>query len=159
MSGVPRPQSANRFWPTVIVVAFIASYLLVGWLTLDETTRFVPLLAAGVTLLLALADTARVLLGRGGGEGSLAEGGGVATEGVTAGRELAAIGLVAAGVAGVYLVGFHVAIPLYLFVSMAWLGAQPVRKALVVAAATSIAIFVVFELALAYNLYRGILFH
>ena len=159
MSGSTGPRTADRLWPAVIVAGFVTSYLLFGWLTLGETTRFVPLLAAGVTLLLALVDVARVLLGRAGGEGSLAEGGGVATEGVTAGRELAAVGLVAAGVAGVYLVGFHAAIPLYLFVSMAWLGGQPIRKALVVAATTSIAIFVVFELALAYNLYRGLLFH
>ena len=65
---------------------------------------------------------------------------------------------IAAATAAGFYVGFHVAIPLYLFVSVAWLGRQPVRKALMVAAGTSLAIYVVFELALAYSLHRGIFF-
>lgn len=144
--------------PAVAVGVFVASYLLVGFATLDPTTRFVPVLAAGVTLLLVIADILRVVLGHVREDGGSAEGGGVATEGVAAGRELAAIGLVAAGVAAVYFAGFHVAIPLYLFVSVAWLGGQSIRTALIVTVVTSLAVFLVFEVGLAYNLYRGVLF-
>ena len=142
----------------LVVCAFVAAYLVIGLVTLDETTRFVPVLAAGVTLLLVVADIVRVLLGRSAPAGGVAEGGGVAIDGVAPRREVAAIGLVAAATAAVFYVGFHVAIPLYLFVSVAWLGRQPVRKALMVAAGTSLAIYVVFELALAYSLHRGIFF-
>lgn len=148
----------GRLAPALVVCAFVATYLVIGLVTLDDTTRFVPVLAAGVTLLLVVADIARLLLGRSAAEGGVAEGGGVAIDGVAPRREIAAIGLVAAATAAVFYVGFHVAIPLYLFVSVAWLGGQPVRKALMVAAGTSLAIYLVFELALAYSLHRGILF-
>lgn len=157
MSGRGAGNTASLL-ARIAVLVFVLAYLLIGLNTLDATTRFVPVLAAGVTLLLVIADLLKTLLGRTVEHGDAAEGGGVSTEGVTAGRELAAIGLVAAGVAAVYFAGFLVAIPLYLFVSIAWLGKQPVRTALVVTLVTSVAIFLVFEFGLAYNLHRGTFF-
>lgn len=154
----PVDKSGRRLWPVLVVLAFVLAYIVTGFVTLDATTRFVPVLAAGVTLLLVVADLLRVSLGRDRDSGGAAEGGGVAIEGVAPARELGAIALVAAGVAAVYYLGFHVAIPLYLFVSVRWLGGQPLRTALIVTAATSLAIFLVFEVALAYNLHRGVLF-
>lgn len=148
----------GRLVSALVVCAFVAAYFVIGLVTLDETTRFVPVLAAGITLLLVVADIVKLLLGRSAADGAVAEGGGVAIDGVTPRREFAAIGLVAAATAGVFYAGFHIAIPLYLFVSVAWLGRLPVRNAFLVAIGTSLAIYVVFELALAYSLHRGIFF-
>ncbi len=155
------PTGANagrRLWPVLVVLGFVLAYIVTGFVSLDPTTRFVPVLAAGVTLLLVLADLLRIMLGRDHDPKGAGEGGGVAIEGVAPAREFGAIALVAAGVAAVYYLGFHVAIPLYLFVSVRWLGRQPVRTALIVTAATSLAIFLVFEVLLAYDLHRGVLF-
>ncbi|MDX1500583.1 MAG: tripartite tricarboxylate transporter TctB family protein [Woeseiaceae bacterium] len=154
----PGTNPGRRHWPVLVVLSFVLAYIVTGFVTLDPTTRFVPVLAAGVTLLLVVADLLRVMLGRDRDPAGAGEGGGVAIEGVAPAREIGAIALVAAAVAAVYYLGFHVAIPLYLFASVRWLGGQPLRTALIVTAVTSLAVFLVFEVALAYNLHRGVLF-
>jgi hypothetical protein len=60
-------------------------------------------------------------------------------------------------VVAIYLVGFLVAIPLYLYASIAFLGQQSRRSALIVALVTSLVIYLVFEVALAYDLFAGVL--
>ena len=72
------------------------------------------MLTGSVTLILVLVDIVRIVLRGGAQSGSwIVEGGGVKVP-ESRGREIAAISLVAAGVAGVYLLGFLLAIPLYL---------------------------------------------
>ncbi|MFQ5981751.1 MAG: tripartite tricarboxylate transporter TctB family protein [Woeseiaceae bacterium] len=136
-------------WPSVAILAFIITYLVAGFLTLDETTRFVPLLVGSVTLLLLLIDMLRPAFAR--------DEVGKPTS-VQPGRELKAIGYVAAVVAGIYVFGFLLTIPVYLFTSIAYLGKQPLRTALIVATVASLAIFLLFEVLLAYRLYPGLLF-
>lgn len=159
MSGPDPEQRQNSRLPSVVILVFILAYLVSGYLTLDETTRLVPLLAGTVTLLLLVADMLIATLGGGGeDEAHTAEGGGVKVP-ASRGRELTAILFVAGGVAAIYLLGFLLAIPLYLFGSIAYLGQQPLRIAAIVALLVSLSIYVVFEVALSYQLFPGVLFH
>ncbi len=144
--------------PSAVILVFVVFYLITGYLSLDDTTRRVPLLAGVVTLVLAVIDIARVIVRGGAQSGSwVVEGGGVQVP-ESRGRELAAISLVAAGVAAIYLLGFLIAIPLYLFASIAFLGQQSSRAAVAVALLTSLVIYVVFEVVLDYPLFPGLLF-
>ncbi len=144
--------------PSVVILVFVVFYLITGYLSLDDTTRRVPLLAGVVTLVLAVIDIARVIVRGGAQSGSwVVEGGGVQVP-ESRGRELAAISLVAAGVAAIYLLGFLIATPLYLFASIAFLGKQSSRAAAAVALLTSLAIYLIFEVVLDYPLFPGLLF-
>jgi hypothetical protein len=159
---VSRTDTNNKrkgLWPSVVILSFILGYLIVGYMTLDATTRLVPLLAGVVTLLLLILDMLQIVF-RGGTVTvpELAEGGGVKVP-ESRGRELTAIAFVAAGVAAIYLLGFVVAIPLYLYASIAYLGQQSIKVSASVAILTSLAIYLVFELALDYQLFPGVLFY
>lgn len=144
--------------PSAVILVFVVFYLITGYLSLDDTTRRVPLLAGVVTLVLAVIDIARVIVRGGAQSGSwVVEGGGVQVP-ESRGRELAAISLVAAGVAAIYLLGFLIATPLYLFASIAFLGKQSSRAAAAVALLTSLAIYLIFEVVLDYPLFPGLLF-
>ena len=147
-----RPKTGLR--PSIAILVFVIAYLGSGYLTLDDTTRFVPLMAGGVTLLLLVIDMLRTAFARGGVVGTNDED----TASAPPGRELKAIGYVAGAVATIYLLGFSVAIPVYLFTSIAYLGKQSIRTALTVALLTSLAIYLIFEVLLAYKLYPGMLF-
>ncbi len=135
--------------PSIAILTFVIAYLGTGYLTLNETTGFVPLVTGSVTLLLLVIDMLRTALARDVVVGSLS---------APPGRELKAIGYVAAVVAGIYVFGFLLTIPVYLFTSIAYLGKQSLRIALTVALLTSLAIYLLFDVLLAYKLYPGILF-
>lgn len=158
MTGSDRSTGRRKLLPSIVVLVLVIAYLVSGYLTLDETTRLVPLLAAAITLLLLLIDIVQLMFrGSDAEDPHLAEGGGVKVP-AARGREVVAIVVVAGGVAAVYLLGFLLAIPLYLFVSIAYLGQQSPRVALIVAALASLAIYLVFEVALSYQLFPGVLF-
>lgn len=148
-------RNHSRLVPAGVILAFVLGYLVIGLITLDETTRVVPLLAGGVTLALLVIDILRVMLGHGRDDGA-PEGGGVVA--VRPQRELTAILFVAGGVAAIYLAGFLVAIPVYLFASIAFLGKQPIKTAAIVAVIATLIVYLVFEVLLAYDLYSGLLF-
>jgi len=137
----------NAVLPSVLIILFVIGYLITAYVTLDATTRRVPVLFGFVTLVLLAIDLFK----------GVAAG---AKQSVSAdpGREIKAILFVAGGVAGIYLIGFLAAIPLYLVLSITCLGAQPIRVALIVALIASLSIFLIFEVALAYRLFPGILF-
>lgn len=135
--------------PSIAILAFVIAYLGTAYLTLNETTGFVPLVTGSVTLLLLVVDMLRTAFARGVVAG---------TTSAPPGRELKIIGYVAAVVAGIYLFGFLLAIPVYLFTSIAYLGKQPLRIALTVALLASLVIYLLFEVLLAYKLYPGMLF-
>lgn len=145
-----------RLVPAAVILAFVVGYLAVGLLTIDATSRIVPLLAAGVTALLLVIDMLRVVLGHRSDDNATPEGGGV--QAVDPRRELVAVLSVVVGVAAIYVAGFLVAIPLYLFASIAFLGRQPIRSAAIVAVVATLVVYLVFEVLLAYDLYAGVLF-
>lgn len=142
----------------LVIGVFVLTYLIVGYLTLDQTGRRVPIIAAGITLLLIFAEMlrARARFGEP-GDADRAEGGGVKFGG-SAGHELLAIAYVGFFVALIYFFGFLVAIPVYLFTSITHLGKQPLQTAIVVAAMSLFTIYVVFELVLSYRLFPGLFF-
>lgn len=139
--------------PSVLIVLFVMGYLLTAYLTLDATTRRVPVLTGFVTLVLLAIDIVKDVI-----VGTAQPDSVEATSPPPRGREIKAILFVAGGVAGIYLIGFLAAIPLYLIFSIANLGAQPIRVAIIVALITSLSIYLIFDVALAYRLFPGILF-
>lgn len=144
--------------PSIVILVFVVAYIVSGYFMLDESTRLVPLLAGIVTLVLLILDMLMARYSPGGDrESEQAEGGGVIVP-KSRGRELTAILFVAGGVAGIYLVGFLIAIPLYLFASIAYLGNQSTKIALIVAVVASLLIYVLFEVALDYQLFPGVIF-
>lgn len=139
--------------PSVLIVLFAAGYLATAYLTLDATTRRVPVLTGFVTLILLAIDILRDVFAAHDRPAP------DETPGPSRhGREITAILFLAGGVAGIYLIGFLAAIPLYLIVSIAYLGAQPMRVAIIVALIASVSIYLIFDVALAYRLFPGILF-
>lgn len=153
----PMGRAATGILPALVVLLFIAAYVVTGFATLDATSRLVPLLAAGVTLVLLVLDVYRSLAS--GKRATVGDAGrGDDDDDVTPEREIAALAYVAAGVLAICLVGFKVGLPLYLFASIAWLGRQSLRIATVVAIVASLGIYVVFEVILTYELYPGVLF-
>ena len=139
--------------PSVAILVFVIAYLGSGYLTLGSASRFVPLLVGSVTLLLLLIDMLRTLRARG-----VVVGNDTNTVSVPPVRELQAIAYVAGAAAGIYLLGFAVTIPIYLFTSIAFFGKQSTRTAVAVALLTSLTIYLLFEVLLRYKLYPGLLF-
>lgn len=137
----------SAIMPSVLIILFVIGYLITAYLTLDATTRRVPILFGFVTLALLIIDILS-------NKSATAESGSSTSHG----REITAILFVAGGVAGIYLLGFLVAIPLYLIFSITYLGAQPIRVAIIVALIASASIYLIFEIALSYRLFAGILF-
>lgn len=143
----------SKLLPSVLVVLFVIGYLITAYVTLDATSRRVPVLAGFVTLILLAFDIMRDVMAADARLTAVA-----VSEPTTRGREITAILFVAGGVAGIYLIGFLAAIPLYLIASIAYLGAQPIRVAVTVAIIASLSIYLIFDLALAYQLFPGIFF-
>jgi len=79
-------------------------------------------------------------------------------EDATWGRVLLSVLWVVAYLAGVYLVGFLLATPLYVFLYMLLHGGKSLRAAAATAAVTTFLIWLTFEIAFKYPLYPGILF-
>lgn len=137
----------SAIMPSILIILFVIGYLITAYLTLDATTRRVPVLFGFVTFALLVIDILS-------NKSPAAESG----SSMSHGREITAILFVAGGVAGIYLLGFLVAIPLYLVLSITYLGAQPIRVAIIVALIASASIYLIFEIALSYRLFPGILF-
>ena len=142
----------------LILVGLVIAYLTTGYLTLDEASRRVPLLAGFVTLGLLVFDLARELRKL----AVPARPGGIPThsEPPSAGASLEwrVLASVALGVAGIYAVGFLIAIPAYLVAAITLIGGRPLRVAAITALVTTATIYIAFELLLSYRLYPGLLF-
>jgi hypothetical protein len=57
---------------------------------------------------------------------------------------------------GIYIVGFMVMVPVYVFSSMYFQGKKSVKKCAYGAVSTTVFVWVMFEFLLKYELYRGI---
>jgi hypothetical protein len=79
-------------------------------------------------------------------------------EDASLGRVLLSIGWVAGYVVLVYLVGYLISTPVYMFLYMVLHGQHSVRNSALVTAGTTLAIWLTFEVAFKYPLYPGILF-
>ena len=144
---------AGRLLPVIVIAAVVAAYMVTGYLTLDADQRRVPLLTGYVTLLLLTLEAFRNRLARRRMADKPPAG-----PAVPLSREILALLYVAGLVLGIYIAGYLVAIPVYLFVSLLWLGRQPARHSAIITVTASIAIYVIFELTLEYRLFKGLLF-
>lgn len=153
----------SRVGPIVaasIILVFVAAYMATGYLTLDRASRAVPLLAAMVTVGLLCVELLKRARPRGAAETSRRihavrqsrPAGGTATEW----RVLLSILLL---VAGIYLLGFLITIPIYLIGTITLLGRKPLPVAVITAALTTVAIYGAFEVLLSYRLFAGVLFY
>jgi hypothetical protein len=143
---------------SIVIAAFVIAYIISSFMTLDATTRWVPMLAAAVTLALLTIELLRCVLIIKAQRHTDPPTGNSGEAAPTTARAVTAIAYVVAGVGAIFLIGFLPALPLYLYTSIAILGRQSPRVSIVVAVLTSLLIFAVFEIALGYELYRGILF-
>ncbi len=71
-------------------------------------------------------------------------------------RQLIAMAWMVGLVIGIYIVGFMVMVPVYVFSSMYFQGKKSVKKCAYGAVSTTVFIWVMFEFLLKYELYRGI---
>jgi putative tricarboxylic transport membrane protein len=135
----------------LVLIVFVLAYLAVALLTLDRASRNVPLLAGGVTLALLALELFRTWSDR-----RPAPGDARAPEHQRA--ELTVLLSVAAGIAGIVLIGFLAALPLYLIGAIWLIGRRTLHAAVATALLTTLAIYLVFESVLSYRLFPGVLF-
>ena len=128
----------------------------------DVRGREFPVLVSGAAVILSVLDmiahsgTAAgrwvTLMLAGGGESSTAD------PRRRLPVEALAVAWVAAALALVILCGFLVAIPAYVFLYLLLHGHRTLRHSLIAAVATTLGIWLAFEVLLRYDLYRGMLF-
>ena len=152
MSGPRTPSSHGSLVPSIVLLVFVALYAATGFWTLDPASRAVPLLAAGVTALLIVIELVK--------RSTTARREPLVHSGSTSGsaHERRVLASVIGAVAGVYLVGFLVALPIYLALTIALIGRQPWRLAVVTAGLTTAGIYLAFEVVLSYRLFAGVVF-
>ena len=153
------------FGAALVMLAFAVVFLL--WtLTLPARAAAMPTLVAWLAIALTLIDVVaqtettvgrvvrrfvsaeKVIEWKAQGDG----------EDATWGRVVLSVLWVVGYLAGVYLVGFLLTTPLYVFLYMLLHGGKSFRAAAINAAVTTFLIWLTFEIAFKYPLYPGILF-
>jgi putative tricarboxylic transport membrane protein len=150
-------QNTSSLAPVIFIFCFTIGYILTGYIALDEDSRHVPVLTGFVTIILLIFESLKRFIFKGteGAEES------TPTEvevNVPLTREVIGLLYIAGLAMAIFFLGFYVAIPLYLFVAIAYLGSQPKKSAITVAVIASVVIYIVFELLLETRLYQGLLF-
>lgn len=159
MNAAKHGAPAGSLAAALVLLTFVGAYMLTGYLTLDEASRKVPILAGIVTVLLLGLEIFRTLARAGPDDaGDRGIPNPVASHGPAQVSEALVLGSVIAAVAGVYLFGFLIAIPVYLIATITLIGRKPVRTAVLTALLTTASIYVAFELLLSYRLFGGVLF-
>ncbi len=150
---------AGSIISALVILAFVLAYITIGYITLDEASRHVPILAGLVTVFLLAVELARQ--GLSSSESPAPET--MTNHGHTEspdlpGKEWRVLLSVAAAVTAIFLVGFLIAIPVYLVGAITLVGRRPLRVAVLTALVTTATIYGAFELLLSYELFPGILF-
>lgn len=145
--------------PAIVLLICVAAYMADGYLTLDPASRNVPLLAGAVTIGLLLAELLRAGLTRRHTASPILAAS-RRDRGIVAarGKEWQVLLSVAAVIGGIYLLGFHIAIPAYLVIAIRLIGRRSWRTAALTAILATAAIHGAFEQLLAYRLFPGVLF-
>lgn len=142
-----------RILPSLLMLVFVIAYLITAYQTLDQDSRHLPVLTAYLTVCFLLMDLFATLTRQN-----------TSREPNHSGREVTLLAEVKGVVSlvslvvGVYLFGFYAAGLLYILLAIWWLGQQPLRFAIIISLSTIAAIYLIFEKALAFQLYAGILF-
>ena len=151
MKDQRRPASVGLIVTAVLLGSFSIAYLAVALLTLGPASRNVPLLAGGFTLALLVLELSRSWTERRNSSDD------VRTQ-RTDRNELTVLMSVAALVTGIYLLGFVVALPLYVFAAIRYIGKRSLRAAIATALITTATLYVAFAVLLSYRLFPGVLF-
>jgi hypothetical protein len=149
-------KNTSSFAPVIFIFCFTVGYIATGYIYLDEESRHVPLLTGYVTIFLLAIETLKRLIP------SMSEEprdtSGIEAVTVPIRREVIGLAYVAGLAALIYVFGFYIATPIYLFVAIAFLGSQSKKTAGISAVMASAVIYVVFELILETRLYQGLFF-
>jgi putative tricarboxylic transport membrane protein len=149
-------KNTTSFAPVIFIFCFTLGYIATGFIYLDEESRRVPILTGYVTIFLLALETLKWFIPSMSQEPK--DTSGVDAVEVPVSREVIGLGYVVFLASMIYVFGFYVAIPIYLFVAIAFLGSQTKKTAGISAVVASIIIYVVFELILETRLYQGLLF-
>ena len=153
------PQNTTSLAPVIFIFCFTITYIVTGYMTLDEDSRHVPILAGYVTIFLLMLETLKRFVVEKSENQPEAE---IKPEedavNVSILRELTGLLYVAGLAMTIYFFGFFVAIPVYLFVAIVFLGKQSKKTAMIITTIASITIYIVFELLLETRMYQGLLF-
>jgi hypothetical protein len=153
----------STYAPPILVLLVTVSFLLLAY-TYEGRTRQVPVLVGWILLVLCVLDVIAASATRIGYTvkaffGGATVGGGVAeTADYSIGKVILAILWPTAFVALVVVVGFVVSIPIYVFLFVAVQGLDGIGRAALASIITTACIYVLFEILLKYEIYRGILF-
>lgn len=137
--------------PSLLIAAFTVIYLVIGYRTLDEESRHVPILTAYLTLFLLCLDLFAGWQGKHAGRTAKVEPGVTLTDEVRA--ILSLIGLVVA----IYFFGFYVGGVVYLMLSLWWIGKQSPQFSIITTVIAFVSIYLLFEKTLSFELFRGVL--
>lgn len=142
--------------PIIFIFCFTLGYIATGYIYLDEDSRHVPILTGYVTIFLLALETLKRFMP------SMAEEpkdtSGMEAVTVELSREVIGLSYVVFLASMIYVFGFYIAIPIYLFVAITYLGHQRKKTAIISAIVASAVIYVVFELILETRLYQGLFF-
>ena len=150
-------ENTTSLAPVIFIFCFTIGYILTGYLALDEDSRHVPILTGFVTIVLLIFESLKRFIykeAEGAKDSTSAE----VEVNVPLTREVIGLLYIAGLATAIFFLGFYVAIPLYLFVAIAYLGKQPKKSAITVAVIASVVIYIVFELLLETRLFQGLLF-
>jgi putative tricarboxylic transport membrane protein len=150
-------QNTSSLAPVIFILCFTIGYILTGYMSLDEDSRHVPLLTGFVAITLLFFEAMKRFIFKADAV-SVEESVSDDDMDVPLSREITGLAYIAGLAMAIYFLGFYAAIPIYLFVAIAYLGKQPKKSAITVAIIASVVIYVVFQLLLEIRLYQGLLF-
>lgn len=157
------PSSFSRYVAPVLLLLFAVGFLLLAY-SYEGRTRQVPVLIGWILLALCALDVVAVSATRAGEAvkaffaGAIVANDGGELAGYPVGKVILAILWPSAFVALVVVVGFVVAIPIYVFLFVAIQGRGGIGRAALASIITTVCIYVLFEKLLDYEIYQGMLF-
>lgn len=157
----PVPPKVRSIWPPVILFAIACGYTF--WAQdYGRVPRLMPTVVGMVTAALAVLDLLSRFDNPVGGVIRLALGADFANPEMKHNpalrREAAIVGAMAGCVLAMLVIGILPTVPLFIALYMRFWGGRPWRSSLIAAVAVLVFVVAVFELALDYSLYRGVLF-
>lgn len=149
--------------PSVILIALVLGYMTTG-LGYSAATRAMPLAVAGLTLALLVVDllsqgdgrTGRTLRRAFGGAAALRPGSGGERAPLLA--ELSALAWIAGFTVLAVVLGFYLAIPLYVTAYLRLFARKPLWIALLVGLVLTALLYAVFQMLLGYRIFPGLIF-
>lgn len=152
-------RGVRSVWPALVIAAISAGFIVWSF-QYSPLSRFVPLIVGFAMFVLALLDLASRTDTRLGHFVRTAAGADFANPEMKhtppVSSELTQAGWMALCVAGMLTIGILPTVPLYVLSSMRFNGRRPWKEAIIAAAAAGLFTFVVFEVFLSYELYRGV---